>query len=79
MINKFKEGDQVRIKSSEELMKLRELGHDITEDMIECGGKIVIVWYVVPKSLWITPSMPEYKVRGGMGWTWYENLLEPID
>lgn len=75
----FKEGDQVRIKSSKELKELRDKGADVTEEMIECGGKIVIIWYVVPKSLWINPSMPEYKVRGGLGWTWYENLLTPIE
>nr|DAE61993.1 MAG TPA: hypothetical protein [Caudoviricetes sp.] len=78
-MTKYNIGDQVRIKSAKELKELRYLGHDITSEMIECGGEIVIVWYIVPKSLWINPLMPEYKVRGGLGWTWYENLLEPIE
>lgn len=47
--------------------------------MIEAGGKIVTILYVVPKYLWLTPTMPEYKVEEEPYWTWYENLLEPIE
>ncbi len=75
----FKEGDQVRIKSSKELKELRDQGHDITSEMIECGGKIVIIDYILPKSLWITPSVPEYRVEEIPEWLWYQNLLEPIE
>lgn len=75
----YEVNDQVRIKSSKELIRLRELGHDITDEMIEAGSKIVTILYVVPSYLWIKPAIPEYRVEEEPEWTWYENLLEPID
>lgn len=75
----YEVNDQVRIKSSKELIRLRELGHDITDEMIEAGGKIVTILYVVPSYLWIKPAIPEYRVEEEPEWTWYENLLEPIE
>lgn len=75
----YEVNDQVRIKSSKELIRLRELGHDITDEMIEAGGKIVTILYVVPSYLWIKPAILEYRVEEEPEWTWYENLLEPIE
>ena len=72
-------GDQVRIKWSKELKELRDKGEDITSEMIECGSRIVTIGYIVPESLWITPSVPEYRVEEIPEWIWYENLLEPIE
>lgn len=76
----YEVNDHVRIKSSKELTRLRELGHDITDEMIEFGGKIVTILYVVPNYLWITSAIPEYRVDiDEQYWTWYDNLLEPIE
>jgi hypothetical protein len=79
MENKFKVGQKVRIVSKEQLVELEHNGADIIDEMIEAGGKIVTILYVVPKYLWLTPTMPEYKVEEEPVWTWYENLLEPIE
>lgn len=78
MENKFKVGQRVRILPKEQLVELEHNGADIIDEMIEAGGKIVTILYVVPKYLWVTPTMPEYKVDESL-WTWYENLLEPIE
>lgn len=78
MENKFTVGQKVRIVPKEQLVELEHNGEDIIDEMIEAGGKIVTILYVVPKYLWLTPTMPEYKVEESY-WTWYENLLEPIE
>ena len=78
MENKFRVGQRVRIISKEQLVELEHNGEDITDEMIEVGGKIVTILYVVPRYLWLTPTMPEYRVEESE-WTWYENLLEPIE
>lgn len=78
MENKFKVGQKVRILPKEQLVELEHNGADVIDEMIECGGKIVTILYVVPKYLWLTPTMPEYKVDESLC-TWYENLLEPIE
>lgn len=72
-------GDRVRIKESKELKELRDTGHDITSEMIECGSRIVTISYVVPQYLWLYSALPEYRVEEIPEWTWYENLLEPIE
>lgn len=72
-------GDRVRIKESKELKELRDQGGDITSEMIECGGRIVTISYVVPRYIWLYPSLPEYRIEEIPEWTWYENLLEPIE
>lgn len=72
-------GDYVRIKWSKALKELRDKGHDITSEMIECGNRIVTISYVVPQYLWLYPSLSEYRVEEIPEWTWYENLLEPIE
>ena len=78
-MNKYNIGDQVRIKGSKELKELRDIGGDITEEMIECGSRIVTISYVVPNYLWLCSTLPEYRVEEIPEWTWYENLLEPIE
>lgn len=79
MQSEFKVGQRVRIIPKEQLVKLERNGEDITDEMIECGGKIVTILYVLPRYLWLTPTMPEYRVEEESEWTWYENLLEPIE
>lgn len=79
MQSKFKVGQRVRILPKEQLVKLEHNGADITDEMIEAGGKIVTILYVVPRYLWLTPTMPEYRVEEESEWIWYENLLEPIE
>lgn len=76
-MGKYNIGDQVRIKESKELKELRDRGADITEEMIECGGRIVTIRYIVSKCVWVSPTMPGYIMEEILGWTWYENLLEP--
>lgn len=78
-MGKYNIGDRVRIKESKELKELRDRGADITEEMIECGGRIVTIRFVVSKCVWVSPAMPRYRVEEIPRWTWYENLLEPLE
>ena len=78
-MNKYNIGDQVRIKGSKELKELRDRGADITQEMIECGGRIVTIRFVVSRCVWVSPAMPGYKMKGIPTWTWYENLLESLE
>ena len=78
-MSKYNIGDRVRIKSVEQLKDLRNRGADITQEMIEYGGRIVTIRYILPKCIWVSSVMPGYKMKEIPTWTWYENLLEPLE
>lgn len=82
MESKFTVGQKVRILPKEQLVELEHNGADITEEMFEYGGKEATIIEVSNCYRWLFKDLPEYRLdidKDEGPWTWYENLLEPID
>lgn len=84
MKSKFTVGQRVRILPKEELVELERNGADITGEMFEYGGKEATIIEVSNYYRWLFKDLPEYRLNidkeDEQGpWTWYENLLEPIE
>lgn len=84
MQSEFKVGQRVRIISKEQLVKLEHNGEDITEEMVEYGGKEATIIEASNCYHWLFKDLPEYRLdidkEDNQGpWVWYENLLEPIE
>lgn len=83
MQSKFKVGQRVRILPTEQLMELEHNGADITEEMVEYGGKEATIIEASNCYHWLFKDLPEYRLdidkEDDQSWVWYENLLEPIE
>lgn len=84
MKSKFTVGQRVRILPKEQLVELQYNGADITEEMVEYGGKEATIVQVTACHYWLFKDLPEYRLdidrEDNQGpWVWYENLLAPID
>lgn len=80
MKNKFTVGQRVRVLPKEQLLELEHNGADITEEMVECGGKEATIIEVSNCHYWLYEDLPEYRLDIDKSlWAWYENLLEPIE
>ena len=83
MENKFKVGQRVRILPKEQLIELQYNGADITEEMVEYGGREATIIEASNCYHWLFKDLPEYRLdidkEDDQSWVWYENLLEPIE
>lgn len=79
----FTVGQRVRILPKEQLVELEHNGADITEEMIEYGGKEATIIEVSNCNRWLFKDLPEYRLDIDQEyeehWVWYENLLELIE
>ena len=77
----FEEGQEVQIVSIKELVRLRiEDDMDIVLLMFQYGGYKAKIARVVPEEEWTCEDMPEYQLDAdNQRWTWYHNLLKPIE
>lgn len=83
MESKFTVGQKVRILPKEQLVELEHNGADITEEMVEYGGKEATIIEASNCYHWLFKDLPEYRLdidkEDDQSWVWYENLLEPIE
>lgn len=77
----FEEGQEIQIVSIKELVRLRiEDDTDIVPLMFQYGGYKTKIARVVPQEQWTCEDVPEYELDAdNRCWTWYHNLLKPIE